>query len=283
MRKKASAFKKMVEITIKKGKPTIAFGLQKPDAEILKSLKKGRKYAKIILVGHKVIKNVKEFEKIIADNPEEKIASMLVAGEVEGMIRGTIDDFKTYETYQKLSGKKETINPALMEDTKGREFFLSPASNPEGWEKEERLFIAENLGEFAKELGVEPQIAVFAAERHDTYPRKKHIRKGVVGFLNKTYEDAEWIVAELTKKGYQAKNWSIDLNPAIEAGYNVMIPVNGMVGNQIFRALYVCGAKMLACPRLGLPHCYEDNSRTEKDYEFHVKWLVSWINKKIIR
>ena len=157
---------------------------------------------------------------------------------------------------------------------------MTPGSNPEGWERKERLELAEKNAKFMKSLGVKPKIAVFTGERHETYPRRKHIRKGVIGILNKTYEDAEWIVVRLKEKGYEAKNWAIDLNPAIEAGCNLLIPVNGMVGNQIFRAMHICGAKILICPRLGLSRCYEDNSRTEKDYLPHIKWLVAWINSK---
>jgi len=70
------------------------------------------------------------------------------------------------------------------------------------------------------------------------------------------------------------------LNPAVEDGYNVICPVNGMVANQMFRVLLFCGGKVLAATRLGLSRLYEDNSRTEKDYEFHVKWLVALVNKR---
>ena len=54
-----------------------------------------------------------------------------------------------------------------------------------------------------------------------------------------------------------------------------------MVGNQIFRVVLFCGGKVLSATRLGFSRPYEDNSRTEKDFEFHVKWLVALINKKI--
>ena len=273
-------FNQKVEELVKLDKPHIAFGLKEPNEEILISLEKGKKYADITLVGPGAIKDVKGFELVIDNNPEEKLATMFANDEFDGIIRGTIDDFKTYETYQRLTGEKYTLGPGLMEDPSGRQFFMSPASNPEGWEKEERLEIAESIGEFVKEWGIEPKIAVFTGQRHETHPRKKHIKEGVTGILNKTYEDAEWIVSELKKKGFEAKNWAIDLNPAVEAGSNVLIPVNGMVGNQIFRVLLFCGGKILACPRLGLSRCYEDNSRTEKDYEYHVKWLVAMINKK---
>ncbi len=277
---KNQIFNQKVEELAKLDKPKIAFGLKEPNEEILESLEKGKQYADIILVGPEAIKDIEGFEKIIDNNPEEKLASMLYNGEVEGIVRGTIDDFKTYEAYQRLSGEKNEFGPGIMEDTFGRQFLLAPCSNPEGWEKEERLKLAENMAKFLEEWGIKPKIAVFTAERHDTYPRKKHIREGVVGILNKTYEDAEWIVAELVKKGYEAKNWAIDLNPAVEAGCNVIVPVNGMVGNQIFRAMAICGGKILAAPRIDLSKPYEDNSRTEKDFEFHIKWLVAMINKR---
>lgn len=277
---KFQTFNQKVEELAKLNKPKIAFGLKEPDEQILDSLRKGQQYADIVLVGPEAIKDIEGFEKVIDDNPEEKIASMLANDEVEGIVRGTIDDFMALEAYEKLTGEKYTISPGLMEDPLGRQFFLSPASNPEAWDKEGRLKIAEGIGAFVKEWGIEPKIAVFTGRRHDTYPRKKDIKEGVDGILNKTYEDAEWIVSELKKKGLNAKNMAIDLNPAVEQGYNVLIPVNGMVGNQIFRVILFCGGKILSATRLGFSRLYEDNSRTEKDYEFHVKWLVAMINKK---
>ncbi len=277
---KFSVFERKVETLAKLNRPHIAFGLASPDALILKSLKKAKKYADITLVGPKAISKIADFKTLIFENPEEKLATMLVKGQIEGIVRGTVDDFKTYETYQKLTGENNTSIPTLMKDPLGREFFLTPVSNPEGWSKEERLELAQNIAGFVKEWGIKPKIAVFTGERHETYPRKKRIKSGVVGILNKTYEDAEWIVKNLKKNGYDAKNWAIDLNPAVEAGCNLLVAVNGMIGNQILRVVLFCGGKILTCTRAGLSHPYEDNSRTEEDFEFHVKWLVAMINKK---
>lgn len=280
MKKEFQIFNQKVEELVKLGKSKIAFGLKEPNEEILKSLKKSKQYANIVLVGPESIKDIDSFEKIIDNNPEEKIASMLVEGEVEGIIRGTIDDFTTYEAYEKLTGEKYTFCPGLLEDPNGRQFFITAASNPEGWDKEERLKATITIANFVKEWGIKPKIAVLTGRRHETYPRKKDIKEGVDGILNKTYEDAEYITEKLKEKGYNAKNWAIDLNPAVEDGCNVICPVNGMVGNQMFRVLLFCGGKILSATRLGLSRCYEDNSRTEKDFEFHIKWLVAMINKK---
>jgi len=269
-----------LEKFLKLNKPKIAFGLKEPDKEIIDSLKKSTQYAEIVLVGPVAIKDIVDLPVIVDENPEEKIAHMLVEGEVDGIIRGTIDDFKTYEAYTTFANFKGTVlEPAIMEDPLHRQFILTPCSNPEGWDKEDRFEQAKQIAEVIKSWRIEPKIAVFTAERHETYPRKKQIKTGVVGILNKTYEDAEWIVKKLKETGFHAKNWAIDLNPAVEEGYNLLIPVNGMVGNQIFRVLLFCGGKLLAAPRIGTPHPYEDNSRTEKDFEPHVKFLVANINK----
>jgi predicted methyltransferase MtxX (methanogen marker protein 4) len=280
MKQGFQVFNQKVEELVKLGKPKIAFGLKEPNEEILEGLRKGQQYADIVLVGPEAIKDIEGFEKVIDDNPEEKLASMLVNDEIEGIIRGTIDDFTTVEAYERLSKEKYTFCPALLEDPKGRQFFITAASNPEGWDKEERLEAAVSIANFVKEWGVKPKIAVLTGRRHETYPRKKDIKEGVDGILNKTYEDAEYIVEKLKEQGFKAKNWAIDLNPAIEAGSNVICPVNGMVGNQMFRVLLFSGGKILAATRLGFSRVYEDNSRTEKDFEFHVKWTVAMINKK---
>lgn len=273
-------FSKRVKELAGKRKVRIAFGLAKPDKVLLASLKKVSKYAEIILVGPEAIKKVRGFEMIIDKEPEKRLASMLAHDEIEGIVRGTIDDFKTAEHYVKLTGEKINIGPAVMETLTGWQFFLSPGSNPEGWGKEEKLELASEIASFAKKWGMRPDIAVFASTRHETYKRKKNIRKGIVGVMNKTYEDAEWMVGKLKKLGFKAKNWSIDLDLAIENGANIIIPVNGMVGNQIFRAILVSGGKVLAGPRITSGRPYEDNSRNEKDFSFHVMWLAAWINSR---
>ena len=281
--KKINFFQKVVAPKLKLGKPKIGFGLAKPDKEILASLKKSKKYADIILVGPKAIAKISGFKKIISDNPERKLPELLVNGDFDGIIRGTIDDFKTYENYQDLVGKEKTeklIELALLEDAYGRQFFLSDGSNPSGWTKEEKIKNCEGIIEFMKkELGVKPKIGIITGVRHGTYDRRKETREGVIGYLNKNYEDAQEIVDYFKQKGIQIKNYAIELNSAVEDGCNIIVPPNGMVGNQIFRALcLIGGGKILTCSRANIPHPYEDNSRCEKDIEPHIKWLVAWIN-----
>jgi len=126
--------------------------------------------------------------------------------------------------------------------------------------------------EFMKEIGMTPKIGAITGAGYETYRRRKEIKTGVVGFLNKTYRQAQKVVAYFKKRGFEAKNYAIELGTAVEEGCNIIVPPCGMVGNQIFRALCrIGGGKVLIASRYGLPHVYEDNSRTEKDFEFHIK------------
>lgn len=286
--KKANFFQKVVGPKLKLGRPKIGFGLAKPDKEVVASLQKSKKYADIVLVGPKAIAKIVGFKKVISDNPERKLPELLVNGEFDGIVRGTIDDFKTYENYQEIIGRGRTakmINLALLEDAYSRQFFISEASNPSGWTKEEKIKSCEAIIDFMKkELGVKPKIGMITGVRHDTYKRRKNTRSGVIGILNKTYEDAEEIIKYFRKKRIEAKNYAIELDAAVEDNCNIIVPPNGMVGNQIFRALcLIGGGKILICPRINLPHCYEDNSRCEKDFEPHNEWLVAWINGRKVK
>ncbi len=281
--KKISQFEKIIKERIKLGKPKIGFGLKEPNKEVLKSLIKSKKYAEIILIGPNAIKNIKAFQKIISKEPEKKLARMLFNKEVEGIVRGTIDDFKTFEAYQALIGQEKTeemTELGLMEDFYGRQFFISQASNPLGWTREGKIRDCEGIIKFMKaELGIKPKIGFITGIRHETYERKKKIRKSVQGILNQTYEDANNIISYFTKKGIKAKNYAIEIETALKDGCNIIVPPNGMVGNQIFRTLILIGGgKLLTGSRANLPHPYEDNSRSETDFEPHVRWLVAWIN-----
>lgn len=285
MSDKTSLFEKFISENIGAGKPKIGFGLKEPDKEIIKSLERSQKYAQIILVGPEAIKGVKGFEKIISQEPERKIAELLVAGEFEGIVRGTIDDFKTVEAYEALVGKEKMRDMAefgLLEDAYGRQFFISEASNPKSWTREAKMDSCEKTVNFMiNELGVKPKIGFLTGVRHDTYQRRKDSQEWPIKYLNETYEDAEYGVNYYKNKGIEAKNYAIELNAAVEDGCNIIVPPNGMAGNQIFRSLcLIGGGKILTAVRGNLPHVYEDNSRNEKDFEHHVKWLVAWINKR---
>lgn len=283
--KNLSLFDKFTTENVSEIKPKIGFGLKEPDKEVLESLVNSKKYADIVLVGPAAIKDVEGFEKVISAEPEKKIAEMLAKGEVEGIVRGTIDDFKTFEAYEAIIGKEKTKNMAefgLLEDAHGRQFFISEASNPKGWTREDKMASLERTVDFlVNELGIKPKIGFLTGVRHDTYQRRKDSQEWPIKYLNETYEDAEYGVNYYVEKGIEAKNYTIEVNAAVEDGCNVVVPPNGMAGNQIFRSMcLIGGGKILSAVRGNLPNVYEDNSRNERNFEAHVRWLVAWINRR---
>lgn len=266
-------------------RPMVGFGLARHSEAILKSLRRGKKYADIILVGPRSLRSERGFRVVRDVNPERRLASMLVNGEVDGIVRGTVDDFKTFEAYRTLIGMtttKDTGELGLVQDAHGRQFFISQASNPSGWTREQKRRDCETVTKFMQhELGIKPIIGFVTGIRHATYRRRKHARENVLRQLNRTYEDAERLVAYFRRRGIKAKNYSIEIQAALNEGCNVIVPPNGMVGNQIFRTLVFLGnGKLLMSPRLNLPHPYEDNSRNETDFESHVRFLAAWINQR---
>lgn len=130
---------------------------------------------------------------------------------------------------------------------------------------------------FLQNLKVNPKVGILTAVRKETYERKKNSDDFIQRELNKTYEDAEWLVQKLKEK-YEVFNHEIEINTAVENGCNVILPINGIVGNQIFRVFFMCGYKNLFNPRIGLSRYYTENTRNETDFTNHIRWLVAWIS-----
>jgi predicted methyltransferase MtxX (methanogen marker protein 4) len=278
------SFSEKVNQFIALDRPTIGFGLAEPNREILKSLAKAN-CANIIIVGPPEIQFLDHFRVVVDKCPEEKLAAMLAAKEVDGIVRGTIDDLMTREAYKQITGESPKFTPSLLETPPGidektpKQFFIGPLSNRDGWTKARRFQEAKGTADFVNEWGIEPKIAIYTGVREKTRERTKNETDEVVRMLNATFDEAEEIVKQLGAEGYSAKNWTIDFDRAVREDYNIHIPVNGLVGNQLYRMLLVCGGRPLAAPLLGLSRPWEDSSRNEIDYEFHVRWLTAMINK----
>jgi predicted methyltransferase MtxX (methanogen marker protein 4) len=218
----------VIEKNLPLGKPKVGFGLLEPNEEILQSLQRAQDTADIILVGPQAIAEVEGFTKVIDENPEKRLAEMLVKAEVDGIVRGTIDDFRTFDAYTELVGKEAVVNMrelAFMEDAKGRQFFLSDCSNTRGWTVEEKVFGTVGIADFMQEiLEIKPLVGVLAGVRHETFIRKKAREQltDLEKYLQQTYDDANQVVEQLKHKGIEVKNYSIDLGDAVEEGMNII-------------------------------------------------------------
>ena len=245
--------------------------------EILEGIKRASDVADMIIYSNHEISG---FETKVFSTDEEigrAMVSDYKSGEIDQFVRGQVDDFGVVDEFKKQFGidkKEQRVAFALLEDARGRQFFLIMASNPEGQTLEDKIRIMDGATTWMKdEFGYEPKVAVMAT-----------CRPGSVGkdpVMTKSYEEAEEVVKFLEKKGVEAKNIHIELQNALPWA-NVIMASNGTIGNQIFRAIVlVSGGKNLITPTI-FPGkgAYEDNSRNETDWYFHIVFACALANSK---
>ncbi|EKE15800.1 MAG: hypothetical protein ACD_11C00103G0002 [uncultured bacterium] len=272
---KQKTVSQIIEERAKKKRCRIGISILEESDEILESLRRAQEVADIVIYSNHKIKG---FETIILSNDEEIGRALVVdykEGRINQFVRGQVDDFGTVDEFKKqfnIPSDEKRLCLAQLEDVKGREFFLTMASNPEGQTLEDKIRIVEGSCKWMKEeFGVNPRVAIMAT-----------CRPGSVGkdpVMTKSYEEAEYLVKYLTEKGYEAKNIHIELQNALPWA-NLIAPSNGTIGNQIFRALVLLGGgKNMLTPTIFSKGSYEDNSRNETDYYSHIVFACALANK----
>lgn len=258
----------------------IGITIIKTDKEILDSLERAKEYVDVVIYG----KKIKGFECVAMESDDakgtnigRKIVQDFKAGKIDQFVRGQVDDFGVVDEYKRQFGidtAQKRVGFGLMQDAYGREFFLGVASNPEGQTLEDKIRITDVIVKWMKEdFGLEPKVAVMATCRPGSY--------GKDPVMSKSYDEAEGLVKHLKDQGVEAKNVHIEIENAVTWA-NLIIPSNGTIGNQIFRAvIYLGKGKGLACPTIfpgvGI---YEDDSRNEKDWYPHLIAASAWAAKK---
>lgn len=263
----------------KKKKRKIAIGIIKPLPETVASLKKASKYADLVVVGSKI----PGFQCIFIKDPEavsDKLVSMLVSGEVEGMVRGQVKDSYTFDHYFKVAEitpipSNHKICPAVMK--KGQySFMVGTCSVYHGHNLADKIYEAERLIKYLQDdLKIKPKIAVMGILR----PTSKHGKYQVLDDITKTCAD---LAKYLKKKGHEVKEYYMEYETAVWEGNNLILPSIGYVGNSWLKSLLHLGDwQLLSCPYLDLPHVYEDGCRNEKDYFNHIIHAVAMTNKDL--
>lgn len=255
----------------------IGISILKENEEILDSLKRTNKFADVVIYSDHAIKG---FETNVFKTESEigkALVNDLKEGEIDQFVRGQIDDFNLVDEFKrqfKVPEFEKRIGFGLLEDVKGRQFFLAIVSNPEGQTLKDKIRIMDGITNWLKkEFKMKPKVAVMAT-----------CRPGSVGKdlnMTRSYKDAESVVKFLKKKGIEAKNIHIELQSALPWA-NLIMAANGTIGNQIFRALVLLGGgKMYFVPSFFKNGAtYEDNSRNEQDYYYHILACCAIANSK---
>ncbi len=221
----------------------IAIGIS-PDEIYIDRIKQVIKYFnqleqfKIILVSKLKI-NIsdlsmgKNIELIISNNPSFKMIQLLLENRVDGIVRGTLSSSNFLKEVKKNFMLNKISRIALLEDTKGRDFFFAPVGIDEGRTFEEKAFFIEQGHEILKKFGFNPSIAILSGGRLGDIGRDKYI--------DETIKIAEKLVEKMKNKGLQYIFHSeILIEKAIEKS-NYLIAPDGISGNLVYRTLVHLG------------------------------------------
>lgn len=155
-------------------------------------------------------------------------------------------------------------------------FVLSTCSIYQGMTLDDKKYEVERTIKYMQEdLGIVPKIGIMSS----LHP-SSHVGK------YKMLDDMAEINCELLKylkeKGHNVKEYYFEYETAVWEKSNFIIPSMGLVGNAFVRALaYLGDWKILSCPYLDLGVVYEDGTRNEKDFFWHIIHAVAMANKNL--
>lgn len=87
MSQSLSLFQSVINRGQKSRRPHVGVGVEAPHEDILRSLRRAKRHARITLVGSMANQIDKGFETVVSREPEKKLAELLAKGEVEGIVR----------------------------------------------------------------------------------------------------------------------------------------------------------------------------------------------------
>lgn len=268
------SIKEQIYQLAKKGrkKPRIGIGILNPTPSVMHSLKQAQEYAQVVVIG----KSVKDFESIKTQKVERVGIEMYKNKKIEGLIRGQGDAFIFRDYIASLLNYdlKDIIDASLVEDNFNRIFFISPVSQPQGWTKTQKIAAVQGMAKLIKNFGLKPKIGFLTAVRPGS--------RGKNFFLDLTYEIADECVEWCFQNGLEAKNYNIETEKALDDGCNILVPPNGVAGNQMLRTIkFLANLPIYASVILGIKENIVESFRNEHSFLNYFIYLTATINKKI--
>ncbi len=236
----------------------IGIGIGTVSEKLINSVQEAQKFADVVLIGDE--KQIKatgtELEIIQSTEPSKKIVELLVGGEIDGAVRGTLSATKTLSALKSSLGIKKLYRAALMETAEGIPFFLAPVGIDEGNSVDDKVELVKRGAYLLKRLGIEARVGILSGGRFEDRGRDKAV--------DRTLDEAETVTHRLHDIGINVKNYSILIEDAVREANFIMAP-DGISGNLIFRTLaFLGGGHGYGAPVL-MDKVFVDTSRVKED------------------
>lgn len=260
-----------IERKARKNCTRIGLGVGKVSEKLLRSAEAASDYANVVLVGdEKQIKAIgTKLEVIHSTEPSKKLIELLVKGEIDGAVRGTLSATKTLSELKKSFNIKKLYRVALLETAHGIPFFLAPVGIDEGNSVDDKVELIKRGLEFMKRLDIEAKVGILSGGRFEDKGRDERV--------DRTLAEAELVTKRVCDMGISAKNYSILIEDAIGEA-NFIVAPDGISGNLIFRTLvFLGGGHGYGAPIL-MDKVFVDTSRVKDDFARAIM-LASALNK----
>jgi putative methanogen marker protein 4 len=237
----------------------IALGIKSVTPKLLHSAALAGEFAEVVLVGdsQKIDETGTELEVIHSKNPAKTIVDLLVSGDVDGIVRGTLSATSTLSYLKQALGMESLYRIALLETPAKIPLFLAPVGIDEGNTREKKLEFIRRGAEHIRRFGVEPKVAILSGGRFED--------RGRDPYVDKTLDDAEYVTKKAGDEGYEVKHYGILIEDAVSESNFILAP-DGISGNLIFRTLVlVAGGYGYGAPVL-MDKVFVDTSRVGGHY-----------------
>ncbi|MCZ0862151.1 methanogenesis marker protein Mmp4/MtxX [Methanocorpusculum vombati] len=192
-------------------------------------------------------------ELTVCSGPSQRLIDDLLAGTIDGAVRGTLPANETLRYLKKACGVDRLERIALLETVDHQQFFLAPVGVDEGWTIQEKISLINDARELARRFGLSEKTAVLSGGRLGDIGRHP--------IVDKTIADAEEI-AKLTG----AVHREILIEDAVK-DCGIIIAPDGISGNLIFRTLTFLGhGTGHGAPVVNISPVFVDSSRASAGY-----------------
>lgn len=179
-------------------------------------------------------------------------------GTIDAAVRGTMSSAKILGELKREFALNEIMRTAVLEDSKGKPFLLTPVGIDEGTVLESRLRLVLSSLSYFSAAGWKLEVAVLSKGRPEDKGRSKEIETSLA--------EGEKLVQRLRKDGMKAEHRGILLEDAVSKADLVVAP-DGVCGNLIFRAMhFVGGGRAYGAPVVNMKRVFVDTSRAKADF-----------------
>ena len=260
-----------IERYAKKRRARVAIGLVKTNSAISESIRRAMSIADVLVVGSEIegvecvcVGECADKEQAIA----RKMAELMSGGTIDAVVRGNIDYSYIESDYAMALGCKQIPRMALLKDVSGNEFAMTPASVLEGNSMKDRAEMAIKAVGIMCGMGLNVNVAV----------QRICDQRGLSEVIDQSIDESAYVAEMIAAAGYEVGYVGYGIENVMNK-CNLLIPVNGIIGNAIWRTITGIGG----CQDVGdlgmIDSVFIDDSKFWNDYYRPILCAVAIANR----